>query len=127
MPSLQYKKEYCEKLIEHMSQGFSLSTFGGTVGVTRQTIYDWIERYPEFKEAKDIAFAKSQEFFEKRLIAKASGAEIKTKGFNKKEIDTACLIFALKTRFHKDYGDVSKHHIQQETVQINIDGDDSDL
>lgn len=112
-------------LIDHMATGQSFTTFAAVLNVGKRTMYDWCDNFPEFKEAKEIGQAKAQQFMEKRLIAKISGQKIE--GVDKKDIDNSCLIFALKTRFHKDYGDVSKHHIQQETVQINIDGDDSEL
>lgn len=104
MPSVRiYKPEFCEQLIIHMSQGKSFETFGAKVNVTRKTLYKWVEKYKEFEEAKDIAFLKAMEFFESRLSAKVLGKEIK--GLDLKSIDNSCLMFALKTRFHKMYGD----------------------
>ena len=102
----RYKPEYCDKLIAHMSKGLSIDTFGATVNVSRATIYEWASRHREFAEAKEKAIQKAQDFMESRLMAKISGQELK--GVDVKKIDTTCLIFALKTRFHKTYGDRQK-------------------
>ena len=49
-----YKPEYCEQLIRHMSKGFPYETFAGEIGVCRKTIYNWEEDHPEFLYAKNI-------------------------------------------------------------------------
>lgn len=116
---IQYKPEYCDLLVKHMSQGKSLATFGSTVGVSRNTIYDWIKRYPEFEEAKDLASQKCQEWFEQRLQAKLLG--VKSPNFDPKLIDATVLIFALKTRFHESYGDKTDNEAGK-PVNIFIDG-----
>lgn len=120
MKTSYYKSEYCQMLIEHMSQGFSFSTFGAVVNVGRTTLYDWVDEYPEFKEAKEIAFQKAQRFFEQRLMAKVAGMKIKN--VDQKLIDTSCLIFALKTRFHKDYSEKQQvnHTNNGESFDFNI-------
>lgn len=79
----------------------SFDTFIAIVEVSRKTLYSWVEKFPDFALAKELAFAKSQHFYEQRLMIKVSGQEVK--GIKAKDIDTSCLIFALKTRFRKDY------------------------
>lgn len=116
MNPTKYKPEYCQDLIEHMSKGLSYTTWGADHNIATSTIYQWEKDIPEWKEAKEKAFKKAQEFFEKRLIAKVSGQEIK--GFDSKKVDTTCLIFALKTRFHKDYSE--KQQIEQKTEERRI-------
>lgn len=59
-----YKKEYCEMLIKHMSDGLSYDSFGALVDCGRQTLYDWEKRYPEWKKAKSIAMNKCLLFWE---------------------------------------------------------------
>lgn len=51
-----YKPEYCQMLIEHMSQGFSFENFGLSCKpkVHRGTLYDWIDAHEEFADAKKI-------------------------------------------------------------------------
>ena len=61
----KYKKEYCKLLIKHMETGYSFETFGAGIEVAPSTLYNWVDAHPEFKEAKKIAFAKCQMFWEK--------------------------------------------------------------
>jgi len=71
-------------------------------------MYEWVEKYPEFALAKEIAFAKALEFFEDGLKLKASGrkqTEAEKRLRNVDKIDMGAITFPLKTRFHEEYGD----------------------
>ncbi len=70
---LLYKPEYCQLLIDHMSKGHSFVSFAGTINVGKRTIYEWVERYPEFAEAKAIAKSKCQEFYTSVLLDLGTG------------------------------------------------------
>lgn len=59
-----YKKEYCRKLVDHMSQGLSFESFAGVVHTTKQTLYEWVKKHPDFLDAKHVGQAKSQIFWE---------------------------------------------------------------
>lgn len=48
-----YDESYPEMLIKHMEQGLSFESFGGIVRVSKQTLYSWAEKYPEFLDAKN--------------------------------------------------------------------------
>lgn len=127
--TLQYKKEMCEMLIKHMSQGLSFSTFSTVVNVTRTTLYDWVEKYPEFRNAKEKGEEEAKRFLEKRLMAKVSGQDLSKVGIDTKKIDTTALIFALKTRFYKEYGDRAKHEVSGDIKHniVTLDEDDAEL
>jgi len=118
----KYKPEYCQMLIDHMSKGFSYETFGAEVSCGRTTLYDWELVHPEWKAAKKEAMERAQKFFETRLIAKISGQEIK--GVKVKDIDTSCLIFALKTRFHHTYSEKNELKVSGEAININFSKDE---
>lgn len=120
-PQHKYRHEYCEMLIQHLDKGLSIQTFGGTIGVARSTVYKWADEFKEFKEAMEIGKQKAQEFYEKRLVAKTAGQTIK--GVDSKLVDTTCLIFALKTRFHETYGERQKidHTTNGESMNLNIE------
>ena len=60
----KYKKEYCQKLVDFMAQGYSFEAFAGHVSVDRDTIYEWANVHKEFSDAKKEAFSKSREFWE---------------------------------------------------------------
>lgn len=87
----KYRPEYCELLISHMESGLSFESFAGAIGVTKQIIYDWLERHPEFLDAKKIADPKCQLFYEKIGRSAMAG---KIPNFN-----TAVWIFNMKNRF----------------------------
>jgi hypothetical protein len=110
----QYKKEYPDMLREHGKTGMSYHSFAGAIGVCRDTLYDWEVKYPEFKEAKKDAMEAAFQFWEKLLVAKAYG--------QKKDIDITAVIFALKTRFHKEYGEYQKiaHTTDKEDGPIEV-------
>jgi len=112
-----------------MARGLSFSTFSAVAGVTRTALYDWVEKYPEFADAKQHAEEKAKTFFETRLMAKIAGQDLSKQGIDTKKIDTACLIFALKTRFYKEYGDKSKveHDGDIKLNIVKLDTDDEKL
>ncbi len=65
---IKYRPEYCQEVVEHMAQGLSFNTFAGKIGVGRDALYEWVNKYPEFAIAKDRAFAARAEFFERKMI-----------------------------------------------------------
>ena len=50
----KYKKAYAKKLIEYGEQGKTFSRFCADVGIHRSAGYKWIDRHPEFGEAKKM-------------------------------------------------------------------------
>lgn len=69
-PSL-YRPEYCDKIVEIMREGLSVNSFAASVGVSRDTVYEWSQVHPEFsvalKKGKAIAAA-WYELQQKKLI-----------------------------------------------------------
>lgn len=97
-PRCYYKKEYCDMLIEHMSNGFSLESFAGVVSVGKSTVYVWKDKYPEFKEAFEVGNSKGLLYFEKLGSAMMRGT-LRDKDGNQLKHDTAIFIFKMKNRF----------------------------
>lgn len=87
-----YKEEYCEMLIEHMSKGYSYTTFAAIVDCNLDTLYNWEKLNPTFSEAKKIAFNKCQIFWERLAIENTMTT--KNGGLN-----TGLWIFNMKNRF----------------------------
>jgi hypothetical protein len=55
MPSgniCEYKIEYCEMLKDHFRDGGTFRSFAGVCEVSLQTLYNWLEKFPEFLDAK---------------------------------------------------------------------------
>jgi len=61
----KYKEEYCQKLIDHMAEGYSFDSFAGIVDVNIDTLYEWAKVHEEFSDAKSIGSAKSMAWWEK--------------------------------------------------------------
>lgn len=67
-----YKPEYCADLIQHLKEGFSLASFGATLGekygdkfaVCRDTIFDWLNNYPDFSDAYATGRQFAMKFYE---------------------------------------------------------------
>lgn len=64
----KYRPEYCEWVVRFLAKGHALTAFAGNVGVCRLTLDSWCEIYPEFREAVDVGKAKSQLWWENKLI-----------------------------------------------------------
>lgn len=107
-----YKPEYCQMLIEHMARGGSFEGFAGTIRVSSEVLYDWIERHSEFLQAKKEGFAASRKFWEQTMADQATG---KING------SSTALIFALKNRFPKDYRDRTEQKVQAYVGDIESD------
>ena len=125
MKPTTFKEEYCQMLMDHMNNGMSYESFGAVVNKGRSTLYDWEKSHETWREAKEVAIEKALSFFEKRLIDKVSGNTkvLEAQGIKIKDIDTSCLVFALKTRMHKIYSEKTEVEVSG-SVSINIDSDD---
>jgi len=123
---MKYKKAYCKIAENVLAEGFSMAVVAADCDVTRETIYNWMENHPEFFDSIKRGQQKGQAYYERLLKAKVAGQKVKN--FDPKLSDTACLIFALKTRFHKDFGNKDKLDVTQTAeIKIHIDEDDQDL
>lgn len=87
----KYKKEYDEKLYDHLSKGYSYETFGCTIGVSKQTIYDWEKKHASFLDAKKAGWDVGQLYWE------AQGKS----GMRSKTFNATIWIYNMKNRFRK--------------------------
>ncbi|MGV8130658.1 MAG: hypothetical protein ACP5N7_00985 [Candidatus Pacearchaeota archaeon] len=113
----KYKKEYCQMLVDHMAKGYSFGSFGADVNCGRRTLNDWVDRYEEFKAAREEGQEKAKKYFETLANLKMRGEA--TKNFDPKRADTALIIFFLKTRFKEDYSEKLEHEITSSAITIN--------
>jgi len=116
----KYDPKYAELLFEHLSKGFSFASFGGDIGIVRSTLYEWVDIFPEFKEAKIKGEQAGLRVYENALLAKATGND--NMGVDLKLVDNSCLIFALKTRFHRVYGE-KKASSEDDELVVNENQD----
>lgn len=99
----KYKNEYCARLLEHMSKGYSYETFAAILEVSRQTLYDWEIRHPEFLDTKRKAQDKCQLWWEKQCIEGLYDQfEQNEKGQSvlvRSKANPSLVIFNMKSRF----------------------------
>lgn len=98
MKQTLYKPEFCQILIEHMTQGADFRSFAGYIGVSRSTLYNWVEKHPAFAEAKELAWEKSYSWWEERG---RTGLWITKDGPN---INAGHWIRQMVVRFRDDWG-----------------------
>ena len=94
-----YKPEYCEKVIECLKTGMSLTAFAAEIDVCRDTVHRWRDDYPDFSDAVKKGLAFAQRVWEKKLEGYVDASP--------KDMNTTLLIFLMKSRF-KDYKDDAK-------------------
>lgn len=91
----KYSPAYCDEVIQHMAEGYSLEAFAGVIGVAPSTVYLWQNEHEAFSEAIKIGRAKAALIWEKRL------ASLATTG----QGNATAVIFALKNRFPDQWRD----------------------
>jgi len=122
----KYKPEYCKLAEETLGKGFSIAGVAANCGVSRDTIYEWAKQHKPFSDSIKKGFELGQQWFENILHMKLKGES--TEGFDARQSDTTLLIFAMKTRFYKDYGNKDKLDVNTTAeIKINIDEDDEGL
>jgi len=97
----KYSVSYCDEVIAHMSEGYSLESFAGVIGVAASTVWKWNKEIDEFSEAVNIGKAKAALIWEKRLAILATT----------NEGNATATIFALKNRFPDQWRDKQEHEL----------------
>ena len=77
----RYDPDFGEKIIEIMSEGFSLVAAASCIGVGRTTVYEWRDKHPEFAKMLEIAAAKRQHVLEKDLLNAKEGPVVTSRIF----------------------------------------------
>ena len=94
--------------MSHMAKGFSLSAFAGSIKQSRETVYDWIGKHPEFSDAVSRARSMRLVPWEEKLLKCEKGA------------DVAATIFALKNADPEEWREVRyatfDHNVKIETL-----------
>ena len=91
----KYKPEMCDEVLPFMAQGYSTTALAGYLGVSRQTLYDWMGAHPEFLDAVKEGQAASAIWWENCLRDNAQRGEG----------NATAAIFGLKNRASDDWRD----------------------
>ena len=67
-----YDTRFCSAVIEVMGEGHSLTAFAGAIGVSPETVLDWVRSHPEFAEAVQVARAARAYRLEQTLLSGAN-------------------------------------------------------
>ena len=113
-----FTHDMCDKMIELGQQGASQKMIFADLGITKDVAKGWEKKYPEFKDALDMALVHSQAYWEREMLA-----NVGNKLFNSRIAE-----IALRGQFPQDYKDVReiKADIKQE-VKIDFAGEVNDL
>jgi hypothetical protein len=88
-----YRPEYCQRAIVLMGEGYDLTAFAGSIGVSRDTVYGWIEAHKDFSDAIKIAQAARLLALQRKLLTTKIG------------VGVTAAIFALKNAAPDDWQD----------------------
>lgn len=72
----KYTPEIGTLILDKMKQGFSLVAAASFAEVGRTTVYDWLERYPEFKRLYHLAQAHRQAHWEQELLTTTNASRV---------------------------------------------------
>jgi hypothetical protein len=62
-----YRPEYCQKVIDFLSQGWTLTAFASSINVSRNAVDEWRDKHPLFGDACARAIAASQAWWEAKI------------------------------------------------------------
>ena len=91
----KYRQEYCERAVDYMRGGASITAFAAEIGVSRSTLHNRADTYPEFLDALKRGKAACTAWWEDqaRRVAVTGGG------------NGALIIFALKNMGAEDWRD----------------------
>ncbi len=96
----KFKPAYCGAVIDHMTEGASLTSFAASIGVSRATINVWIAEHPEFLEAAHIGKSKCAAWWEERGRNIANG--------NGGPGASTLAVFGMKNMGRDDWSDIQQ-------------------
>lgn len=109
-----YRPEFCERVLKMVDDAIaadqappSKTQMAVALGIARGNFYVWMDKYPEFAAAVEIAENKCQAYFERRAWDIAVG---------RTDAKPAMMIFLLKCRFAPKDGDRGEHYTDRHEV-----------
>jgi len=116
-----YNKKTVNKILDYFrSDSYTVTQVCKMVGLTRNTFYDWIHKYPKFKEALDLANEERMEFF----VTEAKNSLLKKiQGYTVTETRTTTVPSKEKDKDGKVIPRIKeqtsiKKHIQPDTASV---------
>jgi DNA-binding XRE family transcriptional regulator len=116
----KFEDAFCDRIIELMAQGYSLTAAASELNVSRETVYAWEKdgNHPAFSDAVKLARGKRTFKLETDLLKAPDGPTVTSR------------IFALKNACAEEW----REKVETETygkgggpIQVNISSDDDRL
>lgn len=104
----KYRVDFGNKAVEILSQGKSLAAVCAALDVSRQTLYEWRDTHPEFRDSLSIGIQKCQAYWEDIGMDGIVG--------NHEKFSASPWIFTMKNRFRDDY----QEDKQEKTISVSI-------
>jgi len=101
-----YRPEYCQRAIEFMGKGYSITALAGELGQSKETIYAWIATHADFSDSITRAKAARLKALEERMLSANNGGTAATS------------IFALKNADPDEWREVRYQNIEH---SVNLD------
>jgi len=60
----KYDSKFCDIAYKYMAKGHSKLAVAGKLGISRDTLYEWCRKYPEFSDTIKIGEMKSLQHWE---------------------------------------------------------------
>lgn len=104
----KYKVEYGQLAVEILAKGKSLAAVCAHLNISRPTLYEWRDRFPEFKKSIELGLQKAQVYWENIGEDGITG--------NIKNFGGSPWIFTMKNRFRDDYAEEKEHKSVSDSI-----------
>jgi hypothetical protein len=109
----KYKPEFCDLVVQQMSQGYSAEACAGDMDISKETLYRWIREIPEFCDAVGRGMSLGRKFWEKIGIAGTLG---QIQRFN-----SSTYMFLMRNRFGYNENPADTQRAQITETQENVE------
>lgn len=110
-------------MINYLAKGYSIEAFAAEINVSRDTLYEWCEKHPEFSDSKKIAVNKAKQFYERHMFNHFANPKEHKLSMPR----AAWIMFLFKCRYgYRDTQNVAITEVPKLTLNYKLDDDASD-
>jgi len=108
------EEKMIEKIIDHLSKGFSTESVAGLLGICKDTLYEWKKQHDNFSDAIQKGNELSRLFWEKTAVENITHTK------DGKQVNTALWIFNMKNSFKWQEKPESEIAEKDNNINLNI-------